>query len=151
MSAVRFLKAFYRYPGIEQHFEIVNVHPYGSGVGTVRKQIKQALRVMRRAGDGDAKLLVGEIGWATDGPKRSPSVVGTKGQKNRLRKGLNLLLEPSRSSGTSTLPTSTSGATSRYPTACGWCPEAGLIKEDGDAKPSWKTVKDIIDRATGAP
>jgi hypothetical protein len=147
MSAVHFLRAFYRYPGIRDHFEIVNVHPYGAGVGTVRKQIKQARGAMRRGGDPDAKILVGELGWATDGPKRSPSVVGTKGQKNRLRKGLELLINR-RDEWNIDAAYVYVWRDFPNPTACGWCPEAGLIKENGDPKPAWSTLKQIIARNT---
>ena len=149
MSAVRFLREVYRYPGIRKHFEIVNVHPYGSGVGTVRTQIKEIRRVMRRAGDGASEILVGEIGWATGGPKRSPSVVGTMGQKNRLREGLEMLIDKRRRWNIDAAYVYLWRDFS-LPTFCGWCPEAGVIKENGDAKPSWRVIKRIIKRNTAA-
>jgi hypothetical protein len=147
MSAVHFLKAFYRVPGIRRHFEIVDLHPYGSGIGTVRKQIKQARGVMRRSDDRDAAVLIGEIGWATHGPKRSASVVGTKGQDNRIKKGMKLLLQRrDRWNINAAYVYVWRDFSTANP--CQWCPGAGLIQEDGDPKPSWLTLKDIIRRNT---
>jgi hypothetical protein len=147
MSAVHFLRDFYRVPGIRSHFEIVNLHPYGSGVGTVRKQIKQARGVMRHADDSNAAILIGEIGWATHGPERSPSVVGTRGQNNRIKKGMKLLI---RNQDKWNINAAYVYVWRDFSTAnpCQWCPGAGLIQEDGDPKPSWQTLKDIIHRNT---
>ena len=143
MKATRFLKAFYRVPGIERRFDTVNLHPYGAGVGTVRKQIKQARGAIRKAGDRDAKILIGELGWASGGPKKSPSVVGVKGQRNRIRQGMKMLIANRKK-------WKIAGAyvyvwrDFSLVTPCLWCPEAGLLTEDGESKPSWIALKQII-------
>ena len=143
MEVTKFLKRFYRVRGIEKRFDTVNLHPYGAGVGTVRKQVTDARKALRRAGDRDAKILIGELGWASGGPKKSPSVVGVTGQRNRIRKAMNVLIANRRK-------WKIAGAyvyvwrDFSLETPCLWCPEAGLITEDGDSKPSWIALKQII-------
>lgn len=145
-SAVSFLRRFYRTRGIEKHFETVTIHPYGAGVGTVRRQLKQARTAVRKAGDKNANLLVGEIGWASSGPREAEEVVGAQGQAERLRKGLSLLVSRRRA-------WNISGAIvyiwRDFPpqfTACPWCPNAGLVEEDGTNKPALNAVRRILRR-----
>ena len=79
-TAVKFLRELYAVKGIEKHFDAIGVHPYGSGVSTVKTQIKEARKAAKRAGDGNVGILVGELGWASSGPKSAEEVVGSKGQ-----------------------------------------------------------------------
>lgn len=146
-SAVSFLRDLYRVNGIERHFDAIDIHPYGSGVGTVRKQITQARAVARRAGDRGVDTVVGEIGWASSGPKRSDEVVGAKGQAKRLEQGLKLLVNKRRQW----------NITAAYvyvwrdftlPTSCQWCPGAGLLKVDGSEKPALQAVRKVIKAST---
>lgn len=146
-SAVDFLRGLYKVKGIERHFDTINVHPYGSGVSTVRKQISQARAVARKAGDKGVGTLVGEMGWASSGPSKSDEVVGAKGQATRLRKGLQMLVKSQRKW----------NVTGVYvylwrdftlPTACLWCPGAGLVEIDGTAKPALKAVRQVISAST---
>jgi hypothetical protein len=143
MSATGFLKAFYKVRGIENHFDTVDLHPYGAGIATVRKQIKQARDVMRKAGDGDASILIGELGWASGGPKDIPSVVGVTGQRNRIRDGLKLLIDKRKSWNISAVYVYVWRDFS-VKTPCLWCPKAGMLTEDGDPKPAWVALKKTI-------
>lgn len=143
-SAVDFLRRFYQRPGIEKHFDSIGVHPYGAGVGTVRTQVLEARRAARKAGDGNVGILVGEIGWASTGPKSSEEVVGAKGQAKRLRSGLELLVKKRRA-------WNIDGAVvyvwRDFPaefTACLWCPFAGLLEEGGSSKPALSAVRGVI-------
>lgn len=146
-TAVDFLTAFYKVPGIEKHFDTINLHPYGSGVGTVRKQIQQARAVVRKAGDKGVGTLIGEIGWASSGPSKSEEVVGVKGQATRLREGLEMLVDKRKAW----------NITGAYvylwrdftlETSCLWCPTAGLVELDGAAKPALKAVRAVIKSST---
>ncbi len=143
MHVKDFLRAFYRVRGIEKHFNTVDLHPYGAGVGAVRKQVKQARGAMRKAGDRKASIIIGELGWASGGPEKSPSVVGTRGQRNRIRDGVKLLIKNRDKWNI--------GAVYVYvwrdfsqTTPCLWCPKAGMVTEDGDPKPAWVALKRII-------
>lgn len=142
-TAASFLHDFYKVKGIERHFDTINVHPYGSGVGSVRKQISQVRKVVRQAGDSNVGTLVGELGWASTGPSKSEEVVGAKGQATRLRKGLELLVAKQRSWNiTGVYVYLWRDFTSE--SACLWCPGAGLVENDGTAKPALKAVRDVI-------
>ena len=143
LPVTEFLKAFYRVPGIERHFDTVDLHPYGAGIATVRKQVEQARGVMRKAGDGGASILIGELGWASGGPKKSPSVVGVTGQRNRIRDGLDLLLANRDKWNVSAVFVYVWRDFS-VTTPCLWCPRAGMLTEDGDPKPSWIALKKTI-------
>ena len=142
-KATSFLRKLYRVKGIERHFDSISVHPYGAGIGTVRKQIKQVRSVARKAGDRNVGTLVGELGWASSGPSRSESVVGSKGQAKRLSKGMKLLAKKRKAW----------NITGVYvyvwrdfagDTGCLWCPGAGLVKINGKAKPALKAVRSAI-------
>lgn len=143
MFAADFLRKFYEAKGIERHFEAISLHPYGSGVGSVRKQVKQARTVVRRAGDPGVGILIGEMGWASSGPSSSEEVVGVKGQATRLRKGLELLLDKRRAWNIVGVYIYV-WRDFTLPTACLWCPGAGLVELDGTAKPSLKAVRTVI-------
>lgn len=143
LSAVAFLRKLYRVKGARTHFDAINVHPYGAGVGAVRKQVKQARAVARKAGDRSVKTLVGEVGWASSGPKKNDEVVGPKGQAKRLSKALRLLARKRRGwkiSGVYVYIWRDFTAE----TTCQWCPGAGLVKVDGEAKPALKAVRAAI-------
>lgn len=146
-SAVSFLRGLYAVKGIEKHFDAIDVHPYGSGVGTVRKQISQARKVVRQAGDRGVDTLVGEIGWASTGPSKSDEVVGAQGQASRLGKGLKLLVKNRRK-------WNVIGAyvylwrDFTIPTSCLWCPGAGLVELNGNPKPARNAVRDVIRSST---
>lgn len=144
ISAVNFIRRLYSTPGIEGKIDAIGVHPYGAGVGTVKAQVKDARRAAKRAGDGSAGILVGELGWATSGPKSAEENVGEKGQASRLRKGLELLVRKRRS-------WNILGAyvyvwrdfPAKY-TACLWCPYAGLVEKNGKSKPGLRAVRGVI-------
>ena len=143
MTAVAFLKKFYKTKNIAKSFDAINVHPYRSGVSTVRKQIAQARSVAKKAGDGNVDVLVGELGWASSGPSKSEEVVGKKGQATRLRKGLKMLVQNRKK-------WNILGAyvylwnDFTMPTSCLWCPRAGLVDLKGNAKPALKAVRQVI-------
>jgi hypothetical protein len=146
IDATDFIKKLYRVKHIERHFEAIALHPYGPGVGTVRKQIEQARSAVRKAGDPGVGILIGEIGWASDGPAKSDEVVGAKGQATRLRKGLQMLVDKRNA-------WNIVGAyvylwrdpTSETP--CLWCPGAGLVEVDGTPKPALSAVRSVIKAA----
>lgn len=143
-TAVDFLRRFYEKPGIEKHFDSIGVHPYGAGVATVRTQVLEARKAARNAGDPNAGILVGEIGWASSGPKSSEEVVGAQGQSKRLRDGLELLVKKRRAWNIDGAIVYVWRDFSPEFTACLWCPFAGLVEEGGASKPALSTVRDVI-------
>lgn len=143
-SAVSFLRRFYQAPGIETHFETIGVHPYGAGVGTVRTQVKEARSAAHAAGDRSAGILVGEIGWASTGPKEAEEVVGAKGQASRLRQGLKMLVRKRKAWDIDGAIVYVWRDFLPEFTPCPWCPTAGLVEMDGSGKPALNAVRRVI-------
>lgn len=144
MQATGFLRRFYKARGIDKHFDAINSHPYGSGVGDVKRQISELRAVARRAGDRGVGLLVGELGWASKGPSRSELVVGRKGQAKRLRNGLDLL---ARKRNRWNLLGAYVYSWRDFPEgqlACNWCPWSGLVTKRSKPKPALKAVERTI-------
>jgi len=144
MEAARFLAKLYRVKGIAKHFEAINSHPYGSGVGDVKRQIRELRSIARRNGDRGVGLLVGEIGWASKGPPRSESVVGKKGQAKRLRKSLTMLADRRRKWNVRGAFVYTWKDFPAGQIACNWCPGAGLLTRAGKPKPALDAVEKVI-------
>jgi polysaccharide biosynthesis protein PslG len=144
MKAAKFLKKLYKVRGIAKHFDAINAHPYGSGVSDVKKQVNDLRSVARKAGDRNVGLLVGELGWASKGPKRSESVVGKKGQANRLRDGLQLLVRKRNAWNVLGAYVYTWRDFAAGRLACNWCPWSGLVTKKSKSKPALRAVKKVI-------
>jgi len=144
MRASGFLRRLYRLRGIENHFDAINVHPYGAGVADVKRQVEQQRAVARKAGDGGVDTLVGELGWASKGPARSESVVGKRGQAKRLRDGLELLLRKRRRWNLIGAYIYTWRDFPAGEIACNWCPWSGLVTKSSKPKPALRAVERVI-------
>jgi hypothetical protein len=147
ISATGFLRQLYNVKGIAKHFEAIALHPYGPGVGSVRKQVQQARKAVKKAHDPKVGIVIGELGWASSGSHKSDQVVGAKGQATRLRKGLQMLIGKRKAWNVQNVfiylwrdPTTE--------TPCLWCPGAGLVEVDGAAKPALSAVRKVIKAAT---
>ncbi len=88
--------------------------PVRSNVEGVKEQVKDARKGSSRGGDA-ARLVVGEIGWASAGkPKNYFLIKSKQGQKRLLSKTYKLLLNK-RTSGTSAPPTGSPTRTTAAP------------------------------------
>lgn len=146
MKAARFLEKLYRVRGIEKHFEALNAHPYGSGVGDIKRQVADLRAVARRAGDGGVGMVVGEMGWASKGPARSESVVGERGQAKRLSDGLEMLVRKRRRWNLIGAWIYTWRDFPAGQIDCNWCPWSGLVTKRSKPKPALREVKRVIRR-----
>lgn len=148
MAAAKFLKKLYQVKGIEDRFDAISSHPYGPGLKAVKTQIKDLRSVAKKAGDRRVGLYVGELGWASDGPKRSEEVVGKKGQAQRLEDGLNLLVHKRKAWQVRGVFIYTWKDFDSGTLACNWCAWAGLVKKGGKAKPALHAVEKVIRKQT---
>ncbi len=148
MKAADFLQQLYKVPGIKNRFDAVSSHPYGPDVKSVKSQVKDLRSVAEKAGDGNVGLWVGELGWASDGPRRSEEVVGRKGQAQRLEDGLDLLAGKRKAWKVHGVFVYTWQDFPAGMLACSWCAWAGLIEENGDPKPALKAVEKVIGKHT---
>ena len=100
ITAAKFLKQIYRVRGAQRGFDVVALHPYASDYRGVVGAIERARRIMRRNGDGRARLMVTEFGWATGGTymneRTRPFRTTLEGQARRLRTTYRTLLKNRR-------------------------------------------------------
>lgn len=143
LNAPRFLRKMYRVKGVKKHFDAVGLHPYDPTIRQVKRQIRSARKVMRKAGDRRAGIFVGELGWASSGPRRNRLVVGKRQQAKMLSKSLKLMLKKRRQWRIIGAYVYTWRDFSRE-TSCPWCPGAGLVKENGRKKPALRAVKKVL-------
>lgn len=148
MTAERFLTKLYEVKGIKRHFDSISTHPYGPDVAAVKQQAKELVSVARRAGDRGVGLWVGELGWASDGPKRSPSVVGKKGQAKNMEDGLGLIVRKRKSWNVRGVLIYTWKDFAPGTLSCQWCPWAGLVNRKGNPKPAYEAVTKLIRKQT---
>jgi hypothetical protein len=144
MKAAKFLKKLYKVKGIAKHFDALNSHPYGSGIGDVKKQVTDLRSVARKAGDRKVGLVVGELGWASKGPSRSELVVGKHGQAKRLGDGLRLLVKKRNRWNVLGAYVYSWRDFPEKQLACNWCPWSGLMTKSSKPKPALKAVEKAI-------
>ena len=145
VDAPKYLRDFYKVKGIAKHFEAVNVHPYGhGGLPDVKKQITDLRAVAKQAGDRKVGTYIGEIGWASSGPKRSDLVVGKKGQARILKKTFQLLIKKRKAWKVDGVLIY---AWRDFPSGeigCDWCPGAGLVTQNRKPKPALRAIQQLI-------
>jgi polysaccharide biosynthesis protein PslG len=86
MSFQRFVGRLYRAGG-KRAFDTLAVHPYARGASGTIGAAKLARRLMKRYGDGRARIRITEVGWSSGGP-RSSFRAGSRGQASRIRRTL---------------------------------------------------------------
>lgn len=140
IKSFAFLRRLYEIDGIKRLFDSVSVHPYATTAGLAITQIKRFRKVMRRANDRRASILVGEIGW--------PSAThGQAGQARRFASFLHRAINHRRE-------WRIEGVTiyvwrdNPDATSCHWCPHSGLVNSDGSPKHALIKVTSIIRDAT---
>jgi hypothetical protein len=137
MPAARYLARLYRLPAIEESFDAIAVHPYGSKMSAVFEQLRAARRVARRNGDKGVAFYITELGWASGGP-RDEGLVKTPARQAKLLEQAFVRLYRKR------LEWDLHGAywyawrdTPRDERVCRWCAQSGLRSVAGTAKPAW--------------
>lgn len=149
MTAKKFLKQLYKQRGAKALIDGVSAHPYDANLGGVRGQIKDLRRVMDRAGDRKAHLYIGEIGWASGGPKRSPLVKSKAGQARLLKQAYKLFLSRRKQWNIAAVYWFTWQDYAEGGPECAWCPKAGLLNKKAKKKPAGKAFEKLIDKKVG--
>jgi hypothetical protein len=139
-----YLGRMVRSPAAAAAADVIALHPYTKGPGSMTKLIRQTRKTMTRAGLGRTPIWITEVGWGAGAPKPkttrglTPEVPGrwsqTKAkQRSKLRRALATAVEQRRKLGI--------GRIVWYQwqdgpdPACAWCVSAGLIRQDGTPKP----------------
>ncbi len=144
IPAKKFLRELYRAKGAKHLIDAVSLHPYGGNVGAVKQQVANARHVMDKAGDRRAKLIIGEIGWASGGSPKDYFLIKNKiGQEKLLKQSYKMLLKKRKEW----------GITSAYwftyrdyggEKVCNWCPKAGLLDKKGKLKPAGEAYRRLV-------
>lgn len=135
----RFLRGFYEFEGIEEHFDALALHPYSANLRQLRLQIRWARRVARDHGDGDVGLWITELGWGS-GKGGHPLEQGRKGQKRKLKRSFRMLRRNRDKWNVEGVIWFT-WQDRRDRQVCRFCRHAGLYNAKGNSKPAWKAFK----------
>jgi hypothetical protein len=139
----------YRRRGLPPDFNEVGVHPYGSTVAVAKHRVLKFRQVMNgtRAGRR-TPILIGELGWASEGGPDEFLGGSPKSQARKLRKSFRTFHRMRHRVGLSglmwfALDDAAPG------TGCSFCPHSGLFEQDFTPKPSWKVFKKVVAKRTG--
>ena len=147
-----YLTELYRQRGLPKHFDAAALHPYARTLNGLKKQIKNVRKVMRKAGLKKKELWVTEVGWGSDPPVANrPLIKGEQGQKELLQNSFQLMaLNSDRWNLAGVLWYSWRDPGYGYEN-CPFCSSSGLLKENGNPKPSWNAFVDITGGQPEAP
>jgi polysaccharide biosynthesis protein PslG len=93
MSAVKFLEALYRMPGIASDFDAVALHPYAVSAKDLEELTEAMREVVLANHDPRAGLYITEMGWGSQNDFQQVAFEqGVKGQVRQLRNSYGFLL-----------------------------------------------------------
>jgi hypothetical protein len=94
MSAVDFLEALYRVPGIRSDFDAIALHPYAVNAETLAELTEEMREVVLDNRDRRADLYITEMGWGSQNDFQQVAFEqGIRGQVKQLRDSYGFLLE----------------------------------------------------------
>ena len=149
-GCLAYLSDLYKIAGIRRTFDIVDIHPYGATVGDMMGQLRQARAEMDLNSDGDTPLWTGEFGWGSGTPA-SHYNRGEDGQAHLVSRAFRALRHQRRKLGLWRVSWfDWRDAPPQTPqNGCDWCGEAGLFRNDGTPKPSWRAYRTAVRAARG--
>ena len=138
IHAFEFLRRVYRVPGAREAIDGVGIHPYGKNLEEVETQIERTRKIMNGHGDSAADTWVTEIGWASDSTIDS-DLAKSPGIQAQLLSGAYDMFLANREDWRlrAALWYSWRDPDPANEHLCEWCPAAGLLDRDLDAKPAW--------------
>jgi len=139
-----FLRKLYAVPGVRRSIDLVALHPYSSTIGGMTYQIRKARQVIVAAGDGNKPLLISELGVASSSLLPTGFNRGLKGQASFLQQAYRLLLRARdrwHIAGVDWYAWQDMPASDPH---CVFCEFAGLFDSSGEAKPSWRALRQVV-------
>ena len=127
-----FLRRMLESRAARQAVDIVAIHPYASYVKDIKPQMRLTRETLDAAGV-DAPIWITEVGWGSGTSARNHLLVTEEKQAENLEKAFQLALRERVPLGI--------GRMIWYQwrdgpdNVCKWCPTAGLLQQDGVAKP----------------
>ena len=147
-----YLSALYRVRGLPKHFDTAALHPYARSIKGLKSQIKRVRRIMRKAGVAKKELWVSEVGWGSDPPvPNRPLIKGEQGQKELLEDSFGLLARSSEAWNLAGVLWYSWRDPGYGYEDCPFCSSSGLLKENGNPKPSWHSFVRITGGQPQAP
>lgn len=148
-SSWKFLQKLYHVKGFKRSFEAAAVHPYAPNMSKLRRVITRVRKVMRKAHDKRTSLWLTELGYGSKHPtKKWPLNKGAKGQAKALKKTYKLLIHKRKKwhIGRVYWFQWRDPAKGENPGLCSFCTSAGLLKYEGEPKPSYKAFVHLSHR-----
>lgn len=146
LRAEKFIKKALRVRKLTKHFDAAALHPYAPRVKKFKERVSEFRHAMNKGGAKKKEIWLTEVGW------------GSKNNRQGLNKGLSGQAKILKQSFKQTLKKRKkwkiehvfwfdwrdppSGAT----TGCSFCSSAGLLRNDGSAKPAYKKFKRFTKR-----
>ena len=144
ITATKWLKAFYKIPGIKSSFDAVAVHPYATRPTEALTTIKGTRKIMIKAKDKKTPIWVTELGWATQGTPTGFTTTQAK-QASNLTSAFRLL---NRYRFKYRIQGVVWYAFDDVAGSSNWAYNSGLFDVNGHAKPAWPAYAKV---AGGTP
>jgi hypothetical protein len=138
MSAVKFLTALYRVPGIKSDFDAVALHPYAVDAEALAEMTEGMREVIVKNHDPGASLYITEMGWGSQNDfHRDAFEQGPRGQVRELRGAYRFLLQNRHRLN---LKSVYWFSWQDLPHSCNFCDSVGLFRYGNRLrpKPSWR-------------
>jgi hypothetical protein len=143
-DAFNFLNSIYSTRHIKDSFEAAAQHPYASTNTKIKAAINHFRSVMKNHGDKDTPLWITEFAWGSGPPDSIGINKGLTGQKDALTSSYKMLLANRKSWNLRRVfwflwrdPPAGSDPAS----GCSFCGTAGLVRNNGQAKPALSAFK----------
>ena len=141
----KFLKKFLKVRKIKKHFDAAALHPYAKNIKQYKKRVKKVRKMLNKKGAKKKEIWLTEVGWGSG--KKGPMGKGLAGQAKMLKKSFKQTLKNRKKWKIERMfcfdwrdPPATA------PVGCGFCPTAGLLKNDGTKKPAFRKFKHFTKR-----
>ena len=139
-----FLRQLLAVPGLRHSFDFVGFHPYSQTIPMLRAQIERIRTLLSRAGHRRTRLAVTEIGWASDGERPRPLVVGPRLQAILLQRSFALLSRRDTGWHISDIQWYAWQDSHAIEDGCVFCEYAGLFDSFGQPKPAWGAFRRAV-------
>lgn len=143
-NAFDFLNSLYSVPHIKDSFDVAAVHPYASTTATIKTAVQRFRSVMKNRGDKATPLWITEFAWGSGPPDSAGINKGLQGQATALTDAYNMLVANRKAWNLQSVfwflwrdpPQGSSLAG-----GCSFCGTAGLVANNGNAKPALSAFK----------
>jgi hypothetical protein len=141
-SAAGFLEALYRYPGIKNRFDGIDLHPYAVDAETLEEEVEEFHEVAAKANDRPS-FYITEIGWGSQNDYQHDAYEqGRSGQVKQMRGSYAFL---TANAGRLNLKGVYWFSWKDLKGSCDFCDSVGLFKESAKfkPKPAWRAFVQI--------